>query len=78
MSPEKKHELNADELELVSGGAGTDKAALKFKELEKAWNELGFPKHGYTTSSLLAYADEWEAAGYKPDAKTFLKQFKTW
>ncbi|MBQ6359543.1 MAG: hypothetical protein IJJ25_00100 [Lachnospiraceae bacterium] len=78
MSLEKNHELSTDELELVSGGANCDKAATKFKELEKAWNELGFPKHGYTTQSLLAYADDWAAAGYKPDAKTFLKQFKTW
>ena len=78
MSLEKNHELNADELELVSGGARSDKAATKFKELEVAWDELGFVKHGYTTQSLLAYADDWATAGYKPDANTFLKQFKTW
>ena len=78
MSLEKKHELNIDELERVAGGAGSDKAEVKFQELEIAWYELGFPEHGYTSHTLLAYADEWEAAGYKPVARKFLKKFKTW
>ena len=78
MSLEEKIVLNTEELGSVSGGAGSPDPTEKYEELKKAWEDMGFPEHGYTIHALQAYAEEWEAAGYKPGAKTFLKQFKTW
>ncbi len=80
MDSEKMVSLNPDDLELVSGGKKNQKVdvAEKYDALRRAWKGLKFPEHGYTSHTLDAYADEWEAAGFKPKAKTFLMRFVTW
>ncbi len=78
MDEKKITDLNINDLDAVSGGAGASESA-KFDEFKKAWASLGFEKHGYTSHLMQAFFEEWKAAGYKPTAaKDFLKKYVNW
>ena len=71
--------LNEKELAGVSGGRNrTAKAAAdpytKKKEFEAAWATLGLDAKGYSGMKRAELFDEWELAGYTPDAVTFLSK----
>ena len=76
---ENKELLNDAELSGVSGGRrSASKTAAdsynKKKEFESAWATLGMEARGYTGMKRAELYDEWELAGFTPDAVTFLSQ----
>ncbi len=72
--------MNDNELEKVVGGTSagtTGKVGIttKKQEFEAAWNALKLEQQ-YTGMKRAELYDEWEAAGFKPDATTFLLSLK--
>ncbi|MBR1477118.1 MAG: hypothetical protein IJ608_04045 [Lachnospiraceae bacterium] len=76
--------IEMDELENVTGGANikvtsnTPDPAEMYIALESEWRKQGFPENGATRHQLDSLCDKWEAAGFKPDARTFLEGEKWW
>ena len=75
-----KH-LNDEELNNVVGGKNMtgdelQGFATKKAEFETAWEALKMEQKGYTGNMRAELYDEWEAAGYKPDAVSFLSKLK--
>ena len=68
--------MNDDKLKNVTGGAGTADESKK-AEFEKAWYGLGMEAKGLTGTDLEDQYTQWQLAGYKPDARTFLQNSKT-
>ena len=75
-----KH-LNDDELQNVAGGKNMTGSELqgfttRKAEFENAWDALKMEQKGYTGNMRAELFDEWEAAGYTPDAVAFLGRLK--
>ena len=73
MADERKV-LSDEILESVAGGAGQTTAEFreKRKEFDTAWERLKMDSYGYSGMKMATLYDEWEMAGYAPDAATFL------
>lgn len=74
-------QLKDSELEKVVGGKNLtgdelEGFASRKKEFEAAWDALKMEEKGYTGNMRAEVFDEWEGAGYKPDAVTFLSKIK--
>ncbi len=68
----KKELLSEEELRKIAGGKNDESFAAKREEFEKAWNSLGMDRYGFSGQKMAALMDEWELAGYTPNALTFL------
>ncbi len=68
--------LDAKELEKVSGGTA-EYEDTKREDFEIAWTRHGFDQKGLTGTELEDLFTQWQNAGYKPDAYTFLQNCKT-
>jgi len=70
--------LNEQELEQVAGGARSseDSFTTRRNEFESAWTSLRMESKGYTGNKKAELFEEWEMAGYSPDAVAFLSKLK--
>ncbi len=66
--------LTDEALKGVSGGAGNS-AQDKRSQFESAWRTLGMTQKGYSGMRMAEIYDDWEMAGFQPDAITFLSQY---
>ena len=64
--------------EEVTGGAGNSTAEFRArkKEFDDAWMRLKMDSCGYSGMAMAKIYDDWELAGYSPDATTFLSSYK--
>lgn len=74
-------QMSDDELKNVVGGKNMTGNELqgfttRKAEFENAWEALKMEQKGYTGNMRAELFDEWEAAGYKPDAVSFLGKIK--
>lgn len=74
----EKNMVSDDILKEVTGGAGhsTDEFRAKRKDFDDAWANLKMDANGFSGMKMAALFDEWEMAGYSPDAATFLASKK--
>ena len=70
------NKINEEMLKKVSGGTA-EFEDLKKEEFEKAWDELKLDRKNLTGTELEDLFTQWQIAGYKPDAVSFLKTCKT-
>ncbi len=68
--------IDEKSLEKVSGGAAGDQPDAKEREFELAWSSLKMEENGHTGTELEDVYAQWQRAGYKPDAKTFIRNCK--
>ncbi len=68
--------INEKSLEKVTGGAGNVQSDRK-SEFEQAWYGLNMEAKGLTGTELEDLYTQWQEAGFKPDARTFLSNCKT-
>ncbi len=68
--------INEKSLEMVTGGAGNVQPDRK-SEFEQAWYGLNMEAKGLTGTELEDLYTQWQEAGFKPDARTFLSNCKT-
>ncbi len=73
MGSEEK--LSEEMLTNVTGGKNTDYED-KRAQFEHAWDTQGMTEKGYSGMRMAVIFDEWEMAGFKPDAAAFLSQYK--
>lgn len=74
-------QMSDDELKNVVGGKNMTGNELqgfttRKAEFENTWEALKMEQKGYTGNMRAELFDEWEAAGYKPDAVSFLGKIK--
>ncbi len=73
MSNNEKMIIDEKELEKVSGGKKAASTSVDRKaEFEQAWNILHMESKGYSGMARAELYDNWERAGFTPDATTFL------
>lgn len=65
--------LNDEALQNVTGGKGA--SPDKKSQFEAAWRMLGMTQKGYSGMSMAEIYDDWEFAGFTPDAVTFLSSY---
>lgn len=75
---DKRNKISDDMLEEVTGGATTSSAEFRArrKEFDEAWAMLNMDSNGFSGMKMAELYDEWELAGYAPDAVTFLSTKK--
>ncbi|MBE5836791.1 hypothetical protein [Butyrivibrio sp.] len=75
---DKKNMINDENLTEVNGGAGKSSAEFRArrKEFDDAWTMLKMDSKGFSGMKMAELYDEWELAGYSPDASTFLATMK--
>lgn len=71
----EKNKIDDGILESVNGGTAEEEDVLK-ERFETTWKNLGYDKK-YTGTELEDVFTQWQNAGYKPDAATFLRTCKT-
>lgn len=71
---DKRNMINDRVLENVTGGAGANSSEFRArrKEFDDAWLALKMEASGFSGMKMAELYDEWELAGYSPDASTFL------
>lgn len=67
-----------DVLEHVIGGASETEAQSKAAEFFAAWDNMGFPFHGFSDRNKMGMCDQWEAEGFPGTATQWLSKYKTW
>lgn len=69
------NDISLDEMDKVTGGTSSTQLDANRKEFEEAWDALGMTRKGYSGMRKSELFDEWEMAGYRPDAKVFLSSY---